>query len=327
MRIIRKTDFIAALEEGRRGYQANYYAMYSSLLNGLVTDPALMVVPVDDHLVHRGDGVFETFKCAAGGLYNMEAHLERLQHSAAGISLRMPLTPLETGRLVVETVRAGGKHDCQVRVILSRGPGSLGVNPYDCPEAQLYIVVSSLCEPFMTRKPCGARAGTSLVPVKHTLLATNKTCNYIPNMLMKKEAVDKGLDFVAAFDQRGFLAEGATENFGIVSSDGRLLFPKLDNILSGTTMQRVIELARDPAAGVREVALADISRSDIESAREMLIVGTTIDVVAAVEFDGRRIAGGKPGPVQAKLNAMLARDIRENSRLRVQVFGAAMHAK
>jgi len=321
MRLIRKKDFIEALEAGRREYHSNYHAMYSSVLDGIVTDPVLMVVPVDDHLVHRGDGVFETFKCVAGHIYNMSAHMDRLWKSAAGISIKPPCSLQETVDIAIETAKAGGKRDCQIRVMFSRGPGSLGVNPYDSPGAQLYIIVSSLCAPFMVRQPGGARAGTSCVPVKHTLLATNKTCNYIPNMLMKKEAVDKCLDFVAAFDSRGFLAEGATENFGIVSRDNRLLFPRLDNILAGTTMLRVIDLAgRLAAETVKEVAYADISTGDIAEAREMLIVGTTIDVVAAVEFDGYRIGTGKPGPVCEKLGELLVRDIRENHNLLTPVI-------
>ncbi|MCX7006819.1 MAG: hypothetical protein NTY53_06160 [Kiritimatiellaeota bacterium] len=72
-------------------FQQNYFAMFSSVLGGIVTDPRLMLVPADDHLVHRGDGVFDTAKCVAGNLYNLEAHLDRLAQSGARIKLVSPL--------------------------------------------------------------------------------------------------------------------------------------------------------------------------------------------------------------------------------------------
>jgi len=141
------------LESMRRDFHANYYAMYSSVYGGIVTDPALMMVPVDDHMVHRGDGVFETFKCVNGSVYNMKAHLERLQHSASGLYFRLPWSLDEIGSIVVETVKAGARKDCLVRLFVSRGPGSFDVNPKDCPSPQLYVAVTSLKKPFMELHP------------------------------------------------------------------------------------------------------------------------------------------------------------------------------
>ena len=114
---------------------SSYFAMYSSVWNGLVTDPALMLVPVDDHLVHRGDGVFETFKCLRGRLYNLDAHLRRLEASARAIELRLPWSQAEMVELIVQTVRAGGRRDALVRLLFGRGPGSLGApgcGPWMC---------------------------------------------------------------------------------------------------------------------------------------------------------------------------------------------------
>lgn len=310
-------------------YHAQYLAMYSSVFGGIVTDARLMMVPADDHLVHRGDGVFETFKCVNGGLYNMTAHLDRLCHSARGLSLALPCPERDLADIVVETVRAGGRRDALVRVLLGRGPGSLGVNPYDPPRPSLYVIVSAYRQPFMELHPGGARAKTSALPVKPSPFANIKSVNYLYNVLMKKEAVDSGVDFVVAFDEEGHLAEGPTENAGIVTRDGVLRVPRPARILAGTTMLRVMELARALPAGSAVVRTenADLAKADVARAAEMLIFGTTPDVTAVVEFDGRPVGDGRPGPAFQVLGRLLADDIRGNASLRTPVFEDARPAE
>lgn len=307
----------------RRAFHANYYALYSSVYGGIVTDPALMMIPIDDHMVHRGDGVFEVFKCVNGNLYNLDAHLRRLRHSAVALHHRMPCSLAAMAGIVKETVRAGGQRNCSVHLFVSRGPGSFSVNPYECPRSQLYVVVIRLNRPFMELHPRGARVRSSSVPVKPPCFAEVKSCNYLPNVLMKKEAVDLKVDFVAGFDDRGFLTEGASENLGIVTKRGALLFPRLEYILAGTTMLRVMELARGlvKSGDLTHVGFDNVGRKDIRNAAEMLIVGTTHNVAAVREFDGKRIGDGKPGPVYAKLNALFLNDLHHNAKALTPVFG------
>ncbi len=306
----------------RRPYQANYFAMYSSLYDGVVTDPLLMTLPIDDHMVHRGDGIFEAFKAVDGRIYNLKGHLDRLANSARGLSLAVPWSFAEMERIVVGTVRAGGRKECMIRVFVSRGPGGFGVNPYECPASQLYVVVTALGTPFMQLHPGGARLKTSMVPAKTAEMANIKNCNYAPNVLMKKEAVDAKVDFTIGFDENGHLTEGSTENLGIVTRDGRLLFPHLDRILTGTTMLRAMELAKEVIGKgmLKAVALADITHADMLAAAEVLVAGTTINIASAVELDGKVIADGKPGPVALALDELLRRDMRENQGLLTKVF-------
>jgi len=141
---------------------------------------------------------------------------------------------------------------------------------------------------------------------------------------MQKEAVDKGVDFVVAFDARGCLAEGPTENVGVVTRERVLRFPDPHAILTGTTMMRVTELAAASVASgeLSAVAFGDISRGELAGAQECLIVGTTRDVVAVTTFDGSPVGTGQPGPVSRRLGALLRRDILENSDRRTEVFGA-----
>jgi branched-subunit amino acid aminotransferase/4-amino-4-deoxychorismate lyase len=304
-------DLPAWLTASRFQAQENYYAMFSSLWNGIVTDPVLMSVPVDDHLVHRGDGVFETLKCVRGKIYLGREHVARLFASAQKIGLKSSFTQDEIIDVMRQVIRAGKRNDCLVRVLLSRGPGSFGVNPYDCPKAGLYVIAHKLTPSFMDAHPEGARCASSAIPVKPGFFATSKTCNYLPNALMKKEAVDKGVDFTISFDERDKIAEGATENLGLLNPRGELLVPNMDRILSGTTMLRVMELAKPLVARgtLARIAHADLGRDDLLTASEAFIFGTTPDVTAVVSFDGQLIGSGNPGPVARELNDLLHRDI------------------
>ncbi len=310
------------LDHLRKPYHKDYLAMYSTIFGGVITDPLLMMVPIDDHMVHRGDGVFEMLKCVKGALYNLDGHLGRLERSTKdlGFALQVPIAELR--EIILETVRIGGQHDCAVRMFVSRGPGSFGVNPYDCPQTQLYVVVTTLVRSFMTRHPEGASVRTSSVPVKHPFFAGVKNCNYLNNVLMKKEAVDAGADFVVAFDERGRLGEGATENIGVVTHDGVLTFPCLDGILMGTTMVRAMELAETVVAEglLKQVCFGDLNRTDIDHAQEVMILGTTINVTHVREFDDRPVGEGTYGPVFKRLSQLLLDDIHNNSAMRTPIF-------
>ncbi len=293
-------------------------AMYSSLVDGIVTDTACMVVPVDDHLVHRGDGVFETCKSVGRAVYNLPAHLQRLNTSGAGIGIQLPWREDEITTIVKETLRVAGSDDAAVRILVSRGPGTMGVGPRDCAGPQLYVLVYPLSPPFMSVHPAGTRIGYSQVPPKPPPFADIKHCNYLPNVLMAKEALERKLDFIISRDVQGRLLEGATENVAIVTKDHSLWTPSGSTVLSGTTMDRLFELAKDaaPQGIISSIDCHDLTVSDIEEAREVFIVGTTHDVIAVSEVEGRPTPHGPNGPVFKWLRVALSNDVRTNQALR-----------
>lgn len=320
MKELSSEAFLETLRGAALRRRVPYYLFYSSLWEGYIRDPALMVVPFDDHVVHRGDGVFETMKCLGGAVYNLDAHLQRLQRSAYQIGLTFRRGPEAVRERVLAALAAAGVADCAVRVVLSRGPGGMGVSPAESEGAALYILVYGGGEPFMRKHPQGATLRKSRVPVKEPVFATAKTCNYIPNVLMRAEAEVWHVDFMVGVDGHGHITEGATENIGMVSKRGRLVFPTLDTVLAGTTMLRVSELAqRLEADGVlKGVVFRPIREEELYEAHEILAVGTTLNVASVVEYNGRRVGDGKPGPVGRALDEMIERDTLENEALRTR---------
>jgi branched-chain amino acid aminotransferase len=161
-----------------------------------------------------------------------------------------------------------------------------------------------------------------VIPVKAGFFANIKSCNYLPNVLMKKEAVDHGVDFVFSFDEHDHLGEGPTESAAIVSADGWLLSPPDDRVLPGTTVVRVRTLAREMVAEglLGGVDCRAIARKELRGARELLVIGTTPDVVPVVEFDGHPVGDGRPGPVAIRLGELLREDISRGATMRTPVF-------
>lgn len=315
-------DHLLSLKET---YHKNYLAMYSSWYGGIITDPALMMVPIDDHLVHRGDGVFEAFKSVGLSVYGLERHLDRIERSAQGSSLALPMTRSQLVEAILETLRAANSPDCLVKLIVSRGPGGFSANPYECPAGQVYIVAAALSPPPEAKYRAGVSLKTSRIPMKKDYFANIKSCNYLPNVLMKKEAVDAGVDFTVSVDDGGYLGEGATENIGFVTEKREFLVPRFQRILRGVTVSRMMELAESLLAtgelsAVRE---ADITPAVAYDAPEIMMFGTSFDVLAVVDYDGHAIGDGHPGLFYGKFLELLRRDMRTNPEMRTPVKGPA----
>lgn len=317
LKILSKDDIFSENPRWRSPGASNYLAMYSSLFGGVVKDSSLMVIPLDDHMVHRGDGIFEAFECINGNLYNFDAHLSRLQKSARLASLDLPFSPEIIKDITVRTVAVSGAKDAIVRIFVSRGIGGFSCEPTESSGANLYVVVlrkEDFPEHFYRE---GASAVTSKVPVKPPFFAKVKSCNYLPNALAHLEAHNRGADFALFVDEEGNLAEAATESVAIVDENKRFVYPGFDRILEGTTLLRGIELAGKlvKAGQLRQVTSEDISKDKVHQSSEMLILGTGINVVPVVEYDGRKVGEGKPGPIFHSLSHLLHEDQRENKEV------------
>ena len=308
VKVADKQEYLDAMLALERPGMSQIHAFYEHRVGMICTDPDVMLMPWDDHLVHRGDGVFEAIKFVGKKLYQLDPHIERMQRSSASIFMEPPCSWDEVRDLVLEVCRAGGKDKGMVRVFLGRGPGGFGVYPSECPQTSLYIVAGDLHHPKESVYEKGATAFKTSVPAKQSYLATIKSIDYLPNVLMKREAEEKGYDYPFCFDENEFLAEGATENVVVVTQDNKLLIPEFTNALAGTTLLRAVDLIKHDMP----IIFRGITKEEILEAREVVIVGTTGDAIPVVRFNGKPIHNVKPGPVAKRLRELLINDLQEN---------------
>jgi 4-amino-4-deoxychorismate lyase len=315
--VLTDSDVLAGFRTLRSQQPVEYWAFYSSQMKGIVTDPALMVLPFDDHIVHRGHGIFDTAAIVEGKIYDLEAHLDRFLRSADRSKLRLPCAREEMRDIVVQTAAASGRRDGSIRYWLSSGPGSLELTPARGAEPGFFVMIFaglSYPERWYTE---GLRVMTTTYPIKAPLYAITKATNYLPNVLMQMEAKEKGFDNGVFIDADGNVGESSNMNVAFVTKKGALVHPKFDHILAGCTSLRLLELARanQDRAQVAGVEVRDIPVAEARTCREMLLLGSSIKVAPVVQWDDQAIGNGKPGPVSKALLQLLEQDMRTSDRL------------
>jgi len=293
----------------------HFHAMYSSVLGGIVTDPTLMVLPLDDHMVHRGHAVFDTATLTHGMLYQLDAHLDRLMRSAEGARIPLPFPRERLREIILDTAGASRQREGSVRYWLSSGPGGFALGPGECVGSSFYVVVfrqEAYPESYYTK---GMKVVTSQVPIKPPIFARIKSTNYLPNVLVALEAKDRGADNGVFIDLHGMVAESSTMNVAFVTKDRVFRHPPFDAVLSGITIQRVLEFARRlvQQGELRNVLIADVPVSEGREAAEMMLIGSSIKVAPVVQWDGQPIGDGKPGPITKKLLQMWQEDTQSAS--------------
>jgi 4-amino-4-deoxychorismate lyase len=317
LQVLTAEDVLANLGALRGRQPVKYSAFYSSQLGGIVTDPALMVIPFDDHMVHRGHGIFDTAGLVAGRIYDLEAHLDRFLGSAERSKLTLFGSREKMREIIVATTAASRQRDGSIRYWLSSGPGSLELSPAAGAEPGFFVMIFgglSYPERWYTH---GLRVMTTTYPIKPPLYAITKATNYLPNVLMQMEAKEAGLDNGVFIDQSGLVGESSNMNVAFVTQDGVFRHPKFHHVLPGCTSLRLLELAQ-PLVGrgvLRGVEVCDVPVADARAAREMLLLGSSVKVAPVVEWDGQAIGDGKPGPAARALLQLLEDDMRTGDRL------------
>ena len=263
LRILCRDEIFSGKPQWREPGGSNYLAMYSSVFDGVVTDPALMVIPLDDHMINRGDGIFEFFPVRNAYAYCFEAHMARLERSAEIISLDLPFDIVTIKQIILDTIAISGARDCGVRVFVSRGLGDFACDPKTPKKSLLYVIVLEMpsTDSRLTGKaPEGVSAITTHVPIKPGFYAQVKTTCYLLNALVDLEANKYNASFGIWYDQEGHLAESSNQNVAIVSREGIFKYPRFEHILKGTGLIRGAELAKEL---VKSGELSGISQTDI----------------------------------------------------------------
>ncbi|EOA13522.1 hypothetical protein CARUB_v10026587mg [Capsella rubella] len=316
--VLSSSEVIERLKQAREGHQ--FLAMYSSVVNGITTDPAAMVLPLDDHMVHRGHGVFDTATIVNGYLYELDQHLDRIIRSASMAKIPLPFHREDIRRILIQTVSVSGCRDGSLRYWLSAGPGDFLLSPSQCPEPTLYAIV---IKTNLTKKPTGVKVVTSSVSIKPPEFATVKSVNYLPNVLSQMEAEAKGAYAGIWVDKDGFIAEGPNMNVAFVVNGGKeLVMPRFDNVLSGCTAKRTLALCEQLVSkGMLEnVKVMDVTVEDGKKADEMMLIGSGVLIRPVIRWDEEFIGDGKEGPIAKALLDLLLEDMSSGpSSVRVRV--------
>lgn len=315
---LNEEEWLRKWKTGLIPLQGAYLGCYNSIVDGYFKEPWGFWVPVDDHLVHRGDGVFEAMRIIDRAYFDLDSHLARLERSAAKVSLNLPFPIEQIRERCLNLAKLCDESEAVLRLYVGRGPGSFSPNPYDPKKSQLYLAMTPWKSVPARWYEEGVRAGVSLIPGKRPFEATIKSCNYLQNVLQKKDAVDRGFDFTVCVNEDGFVLEGATESFCILTNDNELLVPSTDMTLPGTTMGVVKKLAaRMVEEGrLRSVKETRFHTSDVIKAREVAFVGTTIAVTPVTRWESADIGDGQVGPIAKELGKRLDQAMRTDPEVR-----------
>jgi len=269
-------------------------------INGKFYDQQDARISVFDHGLLYGDGVFEGLRSYGGKVFRLERHLDRLWDSARAILLEIPMSRDEMGQAINESLANNAIEDGYIRALVTRGAGTLGLDPNRTSDPQVVIIAQNIAlypDEFYEN---GLEIITVSVVRNHpeALNPRIKSLNYLNNILAKIEGLRAGCVEALMLNHRGEVAECTADNIFLVS-DSALLTPSVDaGILEGITRDAVIELAKQAGIEVREQTL---SKHDVYTADECFLTGTAAEVVPVVKVDSRRIGDGKPGPITGDL--------------------------
>lgn len=257
-------------------------------------------VSVFDHGLLYGDGVFEGIRTYNGRVFMLDEHIDRLYRSAQAIHLGIPMTKPAMAKAVVETCKVNKALNGYVRLIVTRGKGTLGLNPYSCRKPEVIIIAwkIQLYSPMLYRH--GLKVITAGTIRNHTesVNPAIKSLNYLNNIMAKIEAINSGVEEVIMLNVHGYVAEASGDNVFIFKGNSLLTPPVSAGALEGITRDVVMKLAAQNGYEVRE---ATLTRYDLYNADEMFLTGTGAEIISVVEMDRRTIGSGKPGKKTLKL--------------------------
>lgn len=257
-------------------------------------------IPVTDHGLLYGDGIFEGIRVYRNRVFRLDAHMQRLATAARGIALELPGGIAAVRAAVLATVRAFGEEEAYVRLIVTRGEGSLGVDPTTCSQPRLICIVDHvrIYPPEMRARGLDLVTSSLRRPSPDVLDPRIKSLNYLNNAMAKLEAKQAGADEALMLNAQGTVAEASVANVFVVRDGVLLTPPAIDGALEGITRATVMELAASLGFPVREQTLG---RFDFFAAEEAFLTGSGAGLVPIRSLDSRPIGSGARGPVFEKL--------------------------
>lgn len=271
-------------------------------LDGQLVPESAAKVSVFDHGLLYGDGVFEGIRFYNGRVFRLEEHTRRIFDSAKSILLNIPMTPEEMIKATVETVRANGLRDGYIRTVVTRGTGPMGLSPYKCPKATVFIIAASIqLYPDSAYQNGLTMATVATRRPRHDILPPQvKSLNYLNNVLAKVEAIQAGAEEGLMLNDQGLVAECTGDNIFVIR-DGAITTPPLSaGALDGITRKVVFEICGELGIAISE---REMTRHDVFVCDECFLTGTAAEVIAAVKLDQRILGDGKPGKITQRIIA------------------------
>ncbi|MDV6032315.1 branched-chain-amino-acid transaminase [Stieleria sp.] len=279
-------------------------------INGQFHAPEDAKISVYDHGLLYGDGVFEGMRIYGKKVFRLTEHLKRLDESACAINLQLPISLEQLAADTNETVAKNEIVDGYIRLIVTRGAGPLGLDPFKCSDPQVIIIADSITLYPESYYENGLELVTASTIRNHpaALSPRIKSLNYLNNILAKMEGLKAGCIEALMLNHKGEVAECTGDNLFVIKN-GRLNTPPIEaGILEGVTRNAVLELARE--AGIETTELP-MTRHDIYVADECFLTGSAAEVIPAVTLDGRKIGDGKVGPITQQLNKAFRELVRK----------------
>jgi branched-chain amino acid aminotransferase len=265
-------------------------------LDGKLVDQEDAKISVFDHGLLYGDGVFEGIRVYNSKIFELEAHIRRLYDSAKAIRLDISMSRSKLISAVEKTVEANGVIDGYIRLVITRGVGTLGLNPFVCENSRIIIIADNiqLYPEELYEKGMKVISATTVRNHPLAIPPQVKSLNYLNNILAKIEALDYEVPEAIMYNHEGYVAEATGDNVFIVR-DGVIYTPPVEaGSLEGITRSVVIRLAKEDNL---EVIEKNLTRYDLYVCDEFFLTGTAAEVIGIVEIDGRIIGDGKPGPI------------------------------
>ncbi|MDB6119143.1 MAG: branched-chain amino acid aminotransferase, group [Verrucomicrobiaceae bacterium] len=269
-------------------------------IDGQMLDESEAKISVFDHGLLYGDGVFEGIRFYSGRIFRLHEHIVRLYESARAICLTIPMTFDEMMEATLKTVAVNGLRDGYIRLVITRGVGTLGLDPDRCPKASVIIIAATIAlypkeryEQGLTLITCATRR-----PTPASLSPRVKSLNYLNNIMAKIESKLAGCEEGIMLNEQGYVAECTGDNIFVVKNGKVTTPPTHSGALDGITRHAVMELMGKLGIDCKEEVM---TRHELYTADELFLTGTAAEVIPAVSLDRREIGDGKPGPMTRRL--------------------------
>ncbi len=279
-------------------------------INGTFYDKENAKISVYDHGLLYGDGVFEGMRSYSGKVFRLGIHIDRLYESAEAICLKIPIAKEQMMADVNATVARNKLSDAYIRLVVTRGSGSLGLDPYKTSDPQIIIIADhiALYPPEFYEQGLKIITASTIRSHPAALSPRIKSLNYLNNIMAKMEGLQAGCIEAVMLNHKGEVAECTGDNIFIVKRNQVLTPPKDAGILEGITRNAILELCHKIGIEALEQTL---TRHDLFIADECFLTGSAAEVIPVVSIDNRQIADGKVGPKTLKLMAEFKRIVRE----------------